>query len=232
MKCYKFISLLAVFFAVTTLTHAQNAGPCTGSEYATDAEFFRAYASAQSSDATASKKKAMTGARTALENQIKTKAEAAAKSKRLDERTDKIIRKANEEAAEILREAKEYADETIKTMNKHGMSVKELEKQRSAVRDKMNKRQEKLAVKTTAPKSHKPVSAAELKEGMHVRVLSMNVIGTILSAPNPKGEVTVGVGSLTTKTKVNNLEIVTGYKDPEEKTTIKTGGSSRIKMSK
>ena len=80
MKCYKFISLLAVFFAVTTLTHAQNAGPCTGSEYATDAEFFRAYASAQSSDATASKKKAMTGARTALENQIKTKAEAAAKS--------------------------------------------------------------------------------------------------------------------------------------------------------
>ena len=80
MKCYKFISLLAVFFAVTTLTHAQNAGPCTGSEYATDAEFFRAYASAQSSDATASKKKAITGARTALENQIKTKAEAAAKS--------------------------------------------------------------------------------------------------------------------------------------------------------
>ena len=43
MKCYKFISLLAVFFAVTTLTHAQNTGPCTGSEYATDAEFFRAY---------------------------------------------------------------------------------------------------------------------------------------------------------------------------------------------
>lgn len=72
MKCYKFISLLAVFFAVTTLTHAQNAGPCTGSEYATDAEFFRAYASAQSSDATASKKKAMTGARTALENKSRS----------------------------------------------------------------------------------------------------------------------------------------------------------------
>lgn len=73
MKCYKFISLLAVFFAVTTLTHAQNAGPCTGSEYATDAEFFRAYASAQSSDATASKKKAMTGARQPLKTKSKQK---------------------------------------------------------------------------------------------------------------------------------------------------------------
>ena len=104
MKCYKFISLLAVFFAVTTLTHAQNAGPCTGSEYATDAEFFRAYASAQSSDATASKKKAMTGARTALENQIKTKAEAAAKSKRLDERTDKIDTARSSQNESHLRE--------------------------------------------------------------------------------------------------------------------------------
>ena len=47
---------------------------------AKDSEMSVAYASAQSSDATASKKKAMTGARTALENQIKTKAEAAAKS--------------------------------------------------------------------------------------------------------------------------------------------------------
>lgn len=80
MKCYKFISLLVVFFAITTLTHAQSTGPCMGSEYTTNTEYFRAYASALSSDATASKKKAMTSARTALENQIKTKAEAAAKS--------------------------------------------------------------------------------------------------------------------------------------------------------
>ena len=40
----------------------------------------------------------------------------------------KILRKANEEAAAILKDAKEYADQTIKTMNKHGMTVKELEK--------------------------------------------------------------------------------------------------------
>lgn len=77
---YKLISLLIVLFAATTLTQAQNAGPCTGSEYATNATFFRAYASALSSDATASKKKAMINARTALESQIKAKAETAAKS--------------------------------------------------------------------------------------------------------------------------------------------------------
>ena len=57
-----------------------------------------------------------------------------------------IIRKANEEAARILKDAKEYADKTINAMNKHGMTVKELEKHRSAIREKMNKRQEKLKI--------------------------------------------------------------------------------------
>ena len=76
--------------------------------------------------------------------QIKTlKAELTKKTERLDERTDKIIRKANEDAARILRDAKEYADKTINAMNKHGMSVKELEKHRSEIREKINNRQEK-----------------------------------------------------------------------------------------
>lgn len=78
MKSYKFICLLAVLFAMTTLIQAQNS-PCSGSEYSTNAEFFRASASGQSADATASRKKAMASARTAITNQIKAKAEMAAK---------------------------------------------------------------------------------------------------------------------------------------------------------
>ena len=81
------------------------------------------------------------------------KAELTKKTERLDERTDNIIRKANEEAAHILRDAKEYADKTINAMNKHGMSVKELEKHRSDIREKMNKRQEKLKVDPAKCKS-------------------------------------------------------------------------------
>ena len=163
-----------------------------------------------------------------LKDELKTK------SDRLDERRDKILRKANEEAAAILKDAKEYADQTIKTMNKHGMTVKELEKQRSAIRDKMNKRQEKLSVQTAKPKAHKAHDISEFKVGTHVRVLSMNLIGTVTAPPSPKGEITVQMGSLSTKTKINNLEILVGYKDPEEakKAPKGAGGSGKIKMSK
>ncbi len=163
-----------------------------------------------------------------LKDELKTK------SDRLDERRDKILRKANEEAAAILKDAKEYSDQTIKTMNKHGMTVKELEKQRSAIRDKMNKRQEKLSVQAAKPKAHKAHDISEFKVGTHVRVLSMNLIGTVTAPPSPKGEITVQMGSLSTKTKINNLEILVGYKDPEEakKAPKGAGGSGKIKMSK
>ena len=163
-----------------------------------------------------------------LKDELKTK------SDRLDERRDKILRKANEEAAAILKDAKEYADQTIKTMNKHGMTVKELEKQRSAIRDKMNKRQEKLSVQAAKPKAHKAHDISEFRVGTHVRVLSMNLIGTVTAPPSPKGEITVQMGSLSTKTKINNLEILVGYKDPEEakKAPKGAGGSGKIKMSK
>lgn len=79
MRMYRFIGLLMAMLAATTLAMAQGT-PCTGSQYTTNAAFFRAYASAMSSDATASKKKAMVSARAAVSKQINTKGEAAAKT--------------------------------------------------------------------------------------------------------------------------------------------------------
>lgn len=163
------------------------------------------------------------------------KSELTKKTERLDERTDNIIRKANEEAARILKDAKEYADKTINAMNKHGMTVKELEKHRSAIREKMNKRQEKLKIEPANNISeHKAHDISEFKVGMHVNVLTMNVIGTVSQIHKNKNQVTVLVGSLSTKMDIKNLAILKGYKDPAETSSKPkgAGGSGKIKMSK
>ena len=163
------------------------------------------------------------------------KSELTKKTERLDERTDNIIRKANEEAARILKDAKEYADKTINAMNKHGMTVKELEKHRSAIREKMNKRQEKLKIEPANNISeHKAHDISEFKVGMHVKVLTMNVIGTVSQIHKNKNQVTVLVGSLSSKMDIKNLAILKGYKDPAETSSKPkgAGGSGKIKMSK
>ena len=163
------------------------------------------------------------------------KAELTKKTERLDERTDNIIRKANEEAAHILRDAKEYADKTINAMNKHGMSVKELEKHRSDIREKMNKRQEKLKVEPAKVQAHKAHDISEFKPGMHVKVLTMNVVGTVSQIHKAKNQVSVLIGSLNTKMDIKNLAILKGYKDPEDTKadSSKSGsGSGKINMAK
>lgn len=163
------------------------------------------------------------------------KAELTKKTERLDERTDNIIRKANEEAAHILRDTKEYADKTINAMNKHGMSVKELEKHRSDIREKMNKRQEKLKVEPAKVQAHKAHDISEFKPGMHVKVLTMNVVGTVSQIHKAKNQVSVLIGSLNTKMDIKNLAILKGYKDPEDTkaASSKSGsGSGKIKMAK
>jgi len=161
------------------------------------------------------------------------KAELTKKTERLDERTNNIIRKANEEAAHILRDAKEYADKTINA--KHGMSVKELEKHRSDIREKMNKRQEKLKVEPAKVQAHKAHDISEFKPGMHVKVLTMNVVGTVSQIHKAKNQVSVLIGSLNTKMDIKNLAILKGYKDPEDTkaASSKSGsGSGKIKMAK
>ena len=81
MKYYKFIYFLAFVLGMSTWAQAQST-PCTGNAYSTNADFFRASASAQSGDATCATTKALIAARTAITSQIKAKAEMAAKSQK------------------------------------------------------------------------------------------------------------------------------------------------------
>ena len=73
------------------------------------------------------------------------------KEDRLESSRDEILRKAREEAQALLREAKEYADESIRKYNKLGNasgSAKEMEKERTKLREKMASLQKDNAVKT------------------------------------------------------------------------------------
>lgn len=131
------------------------------------------------------------------------------KEEHLDERKDKVIRNAAEEAQRILREAKETADQTIRQINKlaadSGVS-KELEAQRSKLREQLKKTDDKLAVKAKGPSQ--PVSAKKLKIGDGVKVLSMNLKGTVSSLPDSTGNLFVQMGILRSKVNIRDIELI------------------------
>ena len=155
----------------------------------------------------------------------------AEKSERLDAAKDRILREANEKAKDILQEAKDYADNTIKKFNKLGKSGagREMEQERSALREKLGEKENSLAVKRKKQKNQKQMTAEEVKVGDTVQVLSLNLIGTVASLPNAKGELFVQMGALRTQVTLKDITPAEPEKEPEKKARTETG---KIKMSK
>ena len=160
------------------------------------------------------------------------KARISEKQEKLNSQRDSILQKANEEAHAILREAKEYADQTMRDFQKFGkagISVKEMEKRRSDLREKMDKTGAKISLKA----EKKPVSnlkPSDLSIGDSVKVLSMNVKGTVSTRPDAKGNLFVQMGIIRSKVNISDLQLI-------DEPVITGGGISRtgsgkIKMSK
>lgn len=158
--------------------------------------------------------------------------QAAKRQEKLDEQRDRIIREANEKANAILRDAKEVADETIRNFHKFGkenISAAEMEKERERLRKKIKDTSAASALKPQ--KQKKAYKPADFKLGESVKVLSMNLTGTIVSRPDSRGNVTVQMGILRSQVNISDLEII---EEPSPYAPKKLNRSSkgRIGMSK
>lgn len=153
------------------------------------------------------------------------------KQEKIDQSRDRILREANEKAREILQDAKDVADETIRTFQKAGASssMKELEKSRQKVRDKISEKNDKLALKNNTP-THKVLKPNQIKLGDSVKVVSMGLKGTVSSLPDKSGKLFVQCGIIRSQVALSDLV-------PIEEETIHTGkmqrtSSGKLKMSK
>lgn len=159
------------------------------------------------------------------------KEQAAKRQEKLEEQRDRIIREANEKANAILRDAKEVADETIRNFRKFGkenISAAEMEKERERLRKKIKDTTASAAEPRSPKKTYKP---SDFKLGETVKVLSMNLTGTVHSLPDSRGNITVQMGILTSQVNISDLEII---EEPSPYTPKKLSrtSKSRMKMNK
>ncbi len=156
-----------------------------------------------------------------------------AKNEKLDSARDKILREANEKAREILQEAKDVADETIRDFNNlgPGADIRDLEKKRQKVRDRISEKNQKLALKAEPAENKKKIlDPAKLKKGDGVKVLSMGLTGTVSTLPDNRGNLFVQCGIMRTQVNVKDLALT----DEVAVTApaLQRTGAGRIKMSK
>lgn len=160
------------------------------------------------------------------------KQETEKKQEKLEEQRDRILREANEKAHAILAEAKETADETMRNFHKFGkanISASEMERERERLRKKMESTRSGMMKEPAKPK--KEYKPSDFKLGESVKVLSMNINGTVASLPDNKGNLTVQMGILRSQVNISDLEIIDETPAYLKKTT-RAGGKGKIKMSK
>ena len=159
---------------------------------------------------------------------LKTKLEN--KQTRIDESREKILAKAREEARAILQEAKDTADETIRHFRKYGDldAIREMEKDRTKLREKISKNDR--TSQNMQKNTHAVIQPKDLKLGDSVKVLTMNVRGTVSSLPDSKGNLFVQCGIL--RTQVNYKDLILLDEEVISAPNMKRTGSGKVKMQK
>lgn len=155
------------------------------------------------------------------------------KNDKIDQAKERILREANEKAREILQEAKEIADETIRDFNKAdaGTDIRELEKKRQKVRDKIGEKNEKLSVGNRKSEPEKTaLNPKTLKKGDSVKIVSMGLKGTVSTLPDARGNLFVQCGIMRTQTNIKDLVLIN---EPSVTApSLHRSGSGKLKMSK
>ena len=126
----------------------------------------------------------------------------------LEEQKKKLIAQSQVGARKILQDAKDYADKSISYFAKHGgfASGKELEKERQNLRSQIKDLDGKIGDIGKDPSRTGSLTAKDLKVGDAVRVISLNLKGTVSTLPDAKGYLFVTLGIMRTKVKLSDLE--------------------------
>lgn len=141
--------------------------------------------------------------------------------KKLESEKSELRAKAREDARRLVSDTRDEMERLIAGLRKlRNIDQKELERAIQNTRDAMRKREDALYEKQMrretegdAPESVKP--------GDRVQVLSVGQIGVVEKKPNPKGEVSVRIGSIKMTAQLSDLRIAEAPKEKKKETGSK-----------
>ncbi len=153
------------------------------------------------------------------------------KNENLESSRERIIKEAKEQASQIIGEAKDVADESIRKYNRwlqQGGSIKDMEEERTNLRERLSESPDLTIGKPTKP--GKKVAPKSLEIGDSVFVTNLGLRGTVSTLPNPKGDLLVQMGALSSQVNVKDLEAIADEVVKSRPNNSTRGG--KIKISK
>lgn len=149
---------------------------------------------------------------------------------KLQAQKTEILKQAKQEAYRVLDDAKSEADAILRKMNKiskDSASIKELEEQRSKLREKRKEAFDLSEAEKENSKKHTKIDLKSLKVGQSYLVTGFGQVGTLLSLPDSNRKVTIQLGIMNATVDVSELRIAGQTNAVSNAPKIKSGYKSQ-----
>ena len=146
-------------------------------------------------------------ARAASEETVKLRDEAERLRKEIEEKRESAIRKAKEDARRIMEQTRRESESIIAELKRMKKEQNSPEAGINAVRKQIEKSVDNLS-EGLLQKVDNTMPPKTVKPGDKVDILTIGSQGTVLAAPNAKGEVEVQAGIMKLKVNITQLRLI------------------------
>ena len=166
-------------------------------------------------------------AQQAAKETTKLRDEAERLRKEMENRREATLRKTKEDARRIMENARRESDAIIADLKKLKKAASAPDHEVNELRRRMEKGIDELS-EGLVQKVDATLPPKTVKIGDEVEILTLNTKGTVLGAPDSKGEVQVQAGIMKMKVHISQLRLIKENK-PKPKATVstKTGAMTR-----
>ena len=157
----------------------------------------------------------------AAQETIRLRDEAEKLRKEMEEKRESAMRKAREDARRVLENARRESESILSDLKKMKKNASTPDAEAAALRRQLEKSIDGLSEGLARPMDDAGLPPKTLKPGDRVKILTLGSEGTVLSAPNARGEVELQAGIMKFKAHLSQLRLVKA-EPARQKASVKT----------
>ena len=159
---------------------------------------------------------------------IRLRDEAEKLRKEMEEKRETTMRKAREDARRLMEQTRRESESIIADLKRMKKEMNSPDAQTNAIRKRIEQGVDSLSEGLTK-KVDNTLPPKTVKPGDRVEILTLGQQGTVLSAPDSKGEVQLQAGIMKFKAHLSQLRLIR-EEQPKQKATVRanTGAMARV----
>lgn len=158
---------------------------------------------------------------------VRLRDEAESLRREMEQSRQKNLQKAKDEARRVMENARRESDSIIAELKSIRKQAQTPEHEVQALKKRMERGIDALSEGLSQPSEHSFAAPKTVRVGENVEIVHLKTKGTVLTAPDGKGEVQIQAGIMKLKAHLSQLKIVEPDKEKATRVLSKTGAMTR-----